>query len=400
ARRVRQMVISERLASIGQLAAGVAHEINNPVSYVLSSQSHLSEQLAIVGELGELITSGADAATIRVAFERAGGAGFVSQLREAAEEIRGGGVRIRDIVRDIWSIARADETPMVVDLNEAIRSAIRVAASQVKHHAQIIERLEDGVSTMGNLGRMSQVFVNLLVNAAEAFERPDKNQITVSSERRGDKVYARVADNGPGIRPDHLGRIFDAFPTSPGTGFGLAMSREIVRRSGGDIQVDSVVGQGATFTIVLPYASRPEVVVCVRALEPSQSMPRTTRILFVDDEPSIRRGYQRAFGRSYDVALAVDGEDAWRILTETPKFDLVFCDLLMPNTGGMELYRRVCELRPELAEAFVFVTGGVSEPEIQEFLKSCGRTMLEKPFDMKELKRIIEARRPGPRSRG
>ena len=400
ARLVRQLVVSERLASVGQLAAGVAHEINNPVSYVLSSQTHLAEQLAILDGLGQLISSGADGAAIRAAYDRAGGAALVAQLREAAEDIRGGGVRIRDIVRDIWSLARADDTAIGVDLNEAIRSAIRVAASQVKHRAEIVEDLGEDVWTRGNLGRISQVFVNLLVNAAEAFERGGSNRITITSRRTAGTVVARVADNGPGIRPDQLGRVFDAFLSSVGgTGLGLAMSREIVRSYGGDIQVDSKVAQGAAFTIVLPYTGPTHVAVGVRAIEPSQAMPRSTRILFVDDEPSIRRGYERTFGRSYETSIAVDGEDAWRIITESQKFDIIICDLLMPNTGGMALYHRVCEVYPALAEAFVFVTGGVSEPHVQEFLKACGRTMLEKPFDMKELKRLIEARRPSHRAR-
>jgi DNA-binding NtrC family response regulator len=177
------------------------------------------------------------------------------------------------------------------------------------------------------------------------------------------------------------------------------MSREIVRMCGGEILVESVLGEGAAFTITLPYAGQTAVAIGVRPVEPSQAIPRATRILFVDDEPSIRRGYERAFGRSHDIAIAVDGEDAWRIITETPKFDVIICDLLMPNTGGMELYTRVCEHYAELTEAFVFVTGGVSEPQIQEFLKTCGRPMLEKPFDMKELKKLVATRRPSHHAR-
>jgi CheY-like chemotaxis protein len=247
---------------------------------------------------------------------------------------------------------------------------------------------------------LTQVFVNLLVNAAQALGSSQQGRITVSSARVGDRVVTTIADNGPGIRAEHLPRVFDAYFTTKasgsGTGIGLTISREIVRASGGELRVDSVFGQGATFTVVMPHAepARHSAAPARRVADPPRAL---ARLLFVDDEANIRRGYQRLFGKRYDIALAEEGEQALAMLTER-EFDVIVTDLLMPKMHGTELYRRVVATRPELGCRFVFVTGGTSDPEVKEFLRCTSNPVLEKPFEHKMLADVIDGLHHGARA--
>ncbi len=234
---------SERLAAIGQLAAGVAHEINNPAACVIAGSAFLRDQLAKIAR-GEL-----------------GGKALIEETLQALEDVAEGATRIGDLARDVRSLARNDEeTSAVVDLNEALRSALRVAGAEIRPHATVVTRLGKDVEVLGSAGRLSQVFVNLLVNAAHAVagQPGTGHEIIVTSHRQGNRVVAEVSDTGPGVRPEHLPRVFEAFFTTKGPttgmGLGLSISRDIVRRLGGELRVTSPPGRGATFSIDLPAA--------------------------------------------------------------------------------------------------------------------------------------------------
>ena len=399
-RLLQEIVQSARLVSVGQIAASVAHEINNPVAYILGSQGFLDEQLGNLGQLGEVIARAGDADEIRAAFAAMGGSCLIQELQRASADLREGALRVRDIVREIGALARSDATSATVfDLNEAVRSALRVAGIQLRHLATVTDQLGEDVLIRGNQGRLSQVFVNLLVNAGQAFERRTANTVTVTSERIGANVVVRIADNGRGITPDNLPRVFEAFfttkPVTAGTGLGLAISREIVRSHGGDIHVESAPGHGAEFTIILPYSGA----AAVRTRPPSGrqktgELPMPLRLLFVDDEPNIRRGYQRAFGKHHEVAVAGDGREALTLLDAGADFDVVICDLTMPNMTGMELFERLQVLHPRLTDRVIFVTGGAPTVEAQQFLATTTCPVLAKPFERQELTALIEAHRP------
>jgi CheY-like chemotaxis protein len=248
------------------------------------------------------------------------------------------------------------------------------------------------------------VFVNLLVNAAQAFaEIRDgrQNEIVIRSERKSSQVVASVSDNGPGIRPEHLARVFETFFTTKdatiGTGLGLSISREIAQSHGGDLRVESAFGDGAAFILTLPFAgtSAPEA-----GPPPSQDPRRRVEgaavkrlaVLFIDDELPLLNAYRRFFGREYEVVLAEGGEQALAILSKRGDFNVIVCDLLMPKMSGMDVYRRAREIDPELDWAFVFVTGGVMQQEVQAFLRTVGNRVLEKPFDFAVLRDTIVAR--------
>jgi signal transduction histidine kinase len=258
-RLLRQMVASERLASIGQLAASVAHEVNNPVSFVLTSHGFLQKSIAKLGRLVTAVAAEAPTAPARRIWEELGGQVLYADLVQATDDLAEGVGRIRDIVFDLRGLARTEDAAALVDINDAVRSALRVAAAEIRGRSLVVNL---GVDTkiVGSTGRLSQVFLNLLVNAAQAVaERKDgKAEILVTTRRDGAQVIAEVSNNGPEISPEHLPRIFEPFFTTKnaglGTGLGLSTSRDIVRRHRGEIRVESSAGSGTRFTLVLPAA--------------------------------------------------------------------------------------------------------------------------------------------------
>jgi signal transduction histidine kinase/CheY-like chemotaxis protein len=232
-----QLASSERLATLGQVAAGIGHEINNPSAYILSNLGFIREQVMALRQ-GEPVD--------------------LEELEQAVLDAREGALRISDIVRDMRSLARMDdEAGGWFDLNEAIRSALRIARVETGRRADVQAELPDGLEVRGSPGPVSQVLVNLLVNAAQALDGWEGalKEIRVSARREADMAVIEVSDTGPGIPPEVLSRLFQPFFTtkgSKGTGLGLSISRNIVRRLGGDIRVRSVPGSGTVFTVSLP----------------------------------------------------------------------------------------------------------------------------------------------------
>src|SRR3569832_1709486 len=259
-RLLRQMVSSERLASIGQLAASVAHEINNPASYVLSNQEYLQTRVGQLSKLAQAIESAPADSKIREMWKQMGGDALLDDMSQATSDLAEGVGRIREIVFDLRGLARTGDAPVVVDLNDSIRSAIRVAGAQLRQR-KMATALGSDVITLASTGRLSQVFLNLLVNAAQAVADRNDNlgEIQVRTRREGTPVTAEIANNGPPILPEHLPRLFEPFFTTKGpgvgTGLGLSTSRDIVRRLGGDIRVESSAEKGTRFTVVLPAAA-------------------------------------------------------------------------------------------------------------------------------------------------
>jgi signal transduction histidine kinase len=242
ARLVRQTLATDRLVTMGRLAACVAHEIRGPLSYVSSNLAELARGLGALRERG----APADA---------------VVSLEQALADAREGTARIAEIAQDVRGLGRSAEDAAEVDVERVVRSALRIAGPELKARARLALRLAPGAMVVGSPGRLSQVVLNLVLNALQAMEgRPqDENAIEVESGAGGGRVAIRVRDNGPGIAPAHLARIFEPFFTTKaegeGTGLGLAICRDIARAHGGDISVETRVGEGTTFTLTLPAAA-------------------------------------------------------------------------------------------------------------------------------------------------
>ncbi|MBF5046044.1 response regulator [Aggregicoccus sp. 17bor-14] len=237
ARLLRDTVASERLAGMGVLVAGVAHEINNPVAYVLSNLGYAHEEL----------TARADPT--------------LADVSDSLQDARDGALRIRDLVRDLMGLARADTDALaLVDLEEAVRSALRVSASALRVCTEVRTQVQPRLYVTGSVGRLSQVFINLLVNAAQAMEPlpPPRRTLTVRGGAQGDEAVVEISDTGPGIPHEHLERIFEPFFTTKapgrGTGLGLSIARDLVRRQGGSLSVASEPDAGARFIVRLPLA--------------------------------------------------------------------------------------------------------------------------------------------------
>jgi two-component system, NtrC family, sensor kinase len=255
ARMAGQLSASERMASMGLVAAGISHEISNPASFVLSNLQFIQKGLSLLsrslnpepGKVSEKVEWGPRQ---QEEFEA---------IQEAAAEASEGARRICEIVKDMRALSRMDEAPTGwFELNEAIRSALRITRAETTPAATLIVELAQGIQVKGSPGRVSQVFSNLLVNAAQALSEwtGSRREIRITSYRAGNQAIVEVADTGPGIAPEHLSRVFQPFFTTKGmttgTGLGLAISRDIVRRLGGDLEVQSEQGVGTVFTVSLP----------------------------------------------------------------------------------------------------------------------------------------------------
>ncbi|MCX4241099.1 hybrid sensor histidine kinase/response regulator [Paraliomyxa miuraensis] len=368
---------ADRLASVGSLAAGVAHEINNPLAYVLANLELLGE------DLGQL--------------KLPDGSGFDQTIQRTLQEAAEGANRVRRIVRDLRSFARADEEALQsVDIHEVIDAAIDIADNEIRHRARLEKDYGEVPAVRGAPGRLTQVFLNLLVNAAHAIpeEAYGDQFIRVSTRAEKGNVYIDISDTGSGIPDDIIDRIFDPFFTTKaqgmGTGLGLSICHGIVTGLGGEIKVQSRMGEGSTFSVMLPASDVP----VLRRRDPSRphevAVAQPMRILVVDDEPSIGAGIKRALG-GHTVEVAGSGREAIDAC-EANEFDLVLCDVMMPDVSGMDVYSHISETRPDYGKRFVFMTGGAFTPKAREFLESVANEHIEKPFSIRELRTLVSKR--------
>jgi nitrogen-specific signal transduction histidine kinase/CheY-like chemotaxis protein len=372
--------LADRIHSVGTIAAAVAHEINNPLAYVMLNLTMLSDRLptALTGEFAERATS----------------------LRSLALVSLEGVDQMRAIVRDLRMLSRSrDEAAYAVDVQEPLESALRIANAEIRHHARLVVSYGETQPVLSTPARLGQVFLNLLVNAAHSFEgkRNAGNEIRVATRASGDGVVVEIADTGCGISPELTARIFDPFfttkPPGRGTGLGLSICRSIVESLGGRIGVRSVVGEGTAFTVELPAAARAPVHCASPATGPR---PRGRRVLVIDDEARFASSVKALLSDEHDVVALTRAVDALARLSAGEAFDAVICDLMMPGMSGPEFYDRLRSLSPALADRIVFVTGGAFSPEAQAFMARTPVTFLEKPVDPESLRAELDRVLAGP----
>ncbi len=377
-----RLALADRMASVGTLAAGVAHELNNPLSYVVANLSFLAEGLGAAA---------------------AGGADPRGELRDTVREAREGAERMRGIIRDLKTFSRVEDSIIgPVELGPVLESCISMAWNEIKHRARFVRELGDVPPVRGNEGKLGQVFLNLLVNAAQAIPeaRSDRNEIRLSSRVTEDgRVAVEVRDTGCGIAPENLRRIFDPFfttkPVGEGTGLGLTICHNIVSSVGGDIQVESAEGRGTTFRVLLRSAERREVE--ARAAPVAARNGRRARVLVVDDEPLVGAAVRRALGADHEVSVVSGARQALDRLRRE-EFDVILTDLLMPEVSGMELYQAVAQQFPAMAPRMVFVTGGAFTPSARRFMEAHQDRCLEKPFEVAALRELVRRHAAGPSS--
>ena len=360
-----QLIQSEKMSAIGQLIAGVAHDLNNPLASVVGFSDFLAEA-------GDVPPS----------------------LQEPLQVIRQEAERAATIVKNLLSFARSQEGERTRQpIRALLDSTLALLRNQLMaHKVEATLEVEPGLPDVEvNANQIKQVFVNVINNACQAIASDaPSGRIWITARRVRDSIAVSVTDSGPGMTEDLAARVFEPFFTTKregeGTGLGLSISQGIMKEHGGRITLDTRPGGGATFTLELPIGER-----AVRAeaapVPPGESKPLS--ILVVDDEPHILH-YMRATLESWGhtVEVASDGTYALERALAGP-FDVIICDLRMPHLSGREMYTKLARQDPRVAERIIFATGDTVRGDTLQFLEALGRPYLHKPFTLAELRAAL-----------
>ncbi len=357
---------AEKLAALGQFAAGVAHEVNNPAAVVSANLHYLAET-----ERESLSGPGQDA---------------VSESLVSMQRI---GAIVRQLL-DAGRLAASHEELSSVSPRALGDAAISAARARFGKRVLLRNLLPDRQWVLAQEGVLVQVLVNLVVNAFQAIpDRRTDGLVILRSEAAGDRVRLVVEDNGPGMEPDLLRRVFEPFfttkPFGSGTGLGLAVSRGLVIGLGGDLRLESQPGLGTRAIVELEAAPPP----AVREAPSAQAVPPRLHMLIVDDETAVLSSLRRLLESRYGVDLA-SGVDEGLERLRSSFYDLVLCDLMMPAGGGERLYRTLLRSTPALAHRVVFFTGGAVTEAARHFLRNQPQPVLTKPLDLDQLARVAE----------
>ena len=350
-----QLEQADRLTALGMMAAGVAHEINNPLTFISLAVDLLRQRLGTEE----------------------------SASRSLLDDIGEGVERVAAIVRDLRVYSRYEDEPLgAVDLEAVLEGAGRIIAHELRSRIRLVRETDTLPLVRGVARRLEQVFVNVYLNAAQAFA-DEQSDATISVHARvtENTVEVEVADNASGILPDVLERIFEPFftmrPTGTGTGLGLFICRDILLRAGGTIRAESDVGKGTTMTITL---QRAEPAILPDAPPVSTARLSGRRILVVDDEPLIVKTIVRALGHDNVVVGETCPERALELAMADPPFDAIVCDVMMEGLTGVDVYERIARARPGMELRIVFVSGGAHTARTRAFLASVPNRCLTKPF--------------------
>jgi len=367
---------SEKMAALGSLLSGVAHELNNPLSIVIGNALLLAEE-----------TEGLP-------------------LAERAQRVQAAAERCGRIVRSFLAIARqrkAERRPTTAQT--LVDDALQLLAYTMRTSGVAVEQdiAPDLPTLLCDPDQIVQVLSNLLINARHVLEeRPQPRRVRLTARADAGWAQIEVADNGPGVAEAIRSRIFDPFfttkPAGSGTGIGLAVSRGMVEAHGGSLSLAPADGEGARFVIRLPLAhdALPQSDAEGAAGVPSKVTPAMRTALVVDDEPDIGELLAEMLRKlGYRIEVKASGEDAQAALRQRD-YDVVFSDLRMPGLDGPALYAWMAEHRPHLCARTAFITADTLSPSAHQFLASAGRPVLEKPFVPAELQQLLAQLQPSP----
>jgi signal transduction histidine kinase/ActR/RegA family two-component response regulator len=366
---------TDKMASLGHLVAGVCHEINNPLAAImlnLDSLSALVDQVAVA--LGD-------------------DAPVVEELREVLTETGDASARVHAVVSDMRNFSHPGEpTGQPTRVEDIVTNALSLVGGEVKHRARIRRDLAPTPPIVVDRVRLGQAILNILLNASQVIEgyTPDNNWISVATRSEANGVFVEIGNSGPPIPDEVQPKIFDPFFTTKkageGVGLGLSIAFETVRRHGGSIEVESNARTPTLFRIWLPLDTGLGIYnpPSVRPSGPTTNVS----ILIVDDDHLLRRSLRRSLEKYFDVHIAPNALQAFALL-ESRDFDVILCDLLMPEVTGMEFFDRVRARWPERARRFVFLTGGTNTPEAREFLVGVDNPRAFKPVHPDDLVRLI-----------
>lgn len=378
-----QIIEQQRLAALGRLAAGVGHEVNNPLQYLQFNLEELQQHLSMTNDV---------------------------TARELVQQSFEGVERIRQVVDDLRTYARPGTAEMMsIDVRDVVRTALRVGAPQFRLGVELDVAYNEVPLVMGNEGRLVQVVLNPLVNAAQAMQQqgaPGRNTLHVRTFRaRGNEAVIEVRDEGPGFPPDLISQLGEPYVTTKadrgGTGLGLFVSRGIVEAHGGRLEFINAPEGGACVRIRLPGLRTstpasmpipvPYGVPIVRKVGDVSRSPVTTILLVEDDQSALRAVVRGLEAEGFAVAGFSDAKQALAWLGANDA-DLVVTDLMMPGMSGWEFAEALEQTHPELRKSLVVLTGGASTREAQELVRDSSLLVLEKPITRQALASALRAR--------
>jgi signal transduction histidine kinase len=359
---------ASRLASVGELASGVAHEINNPLTGVIGYAHLLLDRKDISQD-----------------------------IRHDLEIINEGAQRVAAIIRKLLTFARQQKPEQrFANINEIISTTLDLRTYELASNniRVAFQPARDLPMTIVDSGQLQQVFLNLIINAETEMKlAKGGGKLSIKTEQVDNTIRISFKDNGPGIAKENLERIFDPFFTTrevgQGTGLGLNVCHGIITEHKGKIWVESKLGRGATFIVELPIVTEDSQLVL---LEPAVEEPKKVtkaKILVIDDEPVIRQFVSRVLSEEGHEVEAVDkAKDALEKI-KSKRYRLILLDIKMPGISGIELYKQFQEIAPSLMKRVVFITGDVMGKRTTDFLAKTKAPYMMKPFDAEQLKTEI-----------
>jgi CheY-like chemotaxis protein len=367
-----QVLLSDRMASVGTLTAGLAHDINNPLSALSSDLEVLAEELS--------------------AQSRHLPAEVSQELSRIVKGARQGTDHIARIVRDLRTFSRASEDRLVsLDVRDVVESSIRLAMNEIRHRARLERDYGEAPAVRGNESRLVQVILNLLIELARAIPEghADAHTIVVRVRRReGGQVAIEIAGS--------FDRALGNSTFSPPVGEGLVsdartnlyVCHSIVTALGGQLSRTHTLEGRVSFEVLLPESPQEPV---PRSSQGGSERPPAAkaRLLVVDDDPLMLKALRRAL-RGHDIETVSSGRHAVTMLESDRRFDLILCDVMMPDLTGVDVYAAAQTLEPGLEERIVFITGGAFTPQASEFMARIPNRRLNKPFSAEAVRATVE----------
>ncbi len=364
-------IATDRLKSLGQLAAGVGHEINNPLCYVMMKLELINTQLENK---------------------------ISPELKDHLADINQGLVRIQTIVQDLKTLSRENVNDELApsQVSSTLQSALSLANHQIRQKAILEISLAEVPAVNVNQTQLSQVFLNLLMNAVQSFTDNDlaKNKIELKTYLDGIHVGISISDTGCGIAENIKKNIFKPFFTTKapgeGTGLGLSICHSVIHRFGGSIHFESKINVGTTFTILLPAVKNRVIPVPVELPKQSSNTSARAKVLLIDDDAILLETMAEIIEAMHDPVAVSDATAALVRIQSGEKFDAILCDLMMPNIDGTEFYESLQKISPLHCLRTVFLTGGSFTDRSDAFLRQTGISHLQKPVLSHELFSTIQ----------
>lgn len=402
----RQLAELERFVTIGMLSAGVAHDLNGPLAATLCNLDGVVDDLTLLADSlrrrtgpAQAPEGGADAALAVQAAEELLAPTCADALHGVARA-QAGLHRVRDIIRSLQLLARSvGEEPQMVDVQACLEHAVTVAFNKLKYRARLTREYAAVPWVLASEAELAHVFLHLLLGATSRFGEGQAAYGEVKLQLWAEEAHVCLAISaaGLGLPPEQQASAGDPSTAYHGVGLGLGLPacRDTVEGLGGQLSVSEDLDQGTRVVVRLPkFVAQQDD----DPARPTQRTPRPCerppqgRVLVVDDEHGMRQALIHMLGAAHEVVTADDGRAAQTLLQEDSRFDVILCDLTMPQMSGTELHAWLVERHPTLAERVVFMTGGVYGSAAAQYLARAGNPQVNKPFDIKDMRAMVKER--------